>query len=172
MKKKWLVLPSLCLLLMGCDTREDNVSAGLTGIDHLPDHMSVQNFSLNGTSGFQAGKGGREVCCVSLPRKWQPDLTAVVRWNVTNWRDCGWERFERRVPVERYDKVGHAWVHFMADGSVRVVSSDIGPGIYGPNADYPGPHDLIPQKHPWKVYGPQSTHCPPQDQPTVMERLQ
>ncbi|NBA95430.1 DUF3304 domain-containing protein [Pseudomonas sp. R5(2019)] len=162
----------LSLVLAGCDSREDSVSAGLTGIDHLPDHLSVQNFSLNGTGGFQAGKGGSEVCCVSLPRSWRPDLTAVVQWNVTNWRDCGWESYERRVPVEPYEKVGHAWVHFMGDGSVRVVSSDIGPGIRVANTDYPGPHDPIPQKHPWDVYGSWASHCPPQDQPIVMERLQ
>ncbi|MFC5697759.1 DUF3304 domain-containing protein [Pseudomonas sp. GCM10022186] len=167
-----LALLGLCLQLAACDNRQDMVPAALTGIDHLADHLSVQDFSVNGTGGFQAGKGGSVVCCVSLPRKWHPGLTAVVSWNTTNWRDCAWEQRTRRVPVEHYDEVGHIWTHFLADSSVRVVSSDIGPGIYGPNPDYPGPYDLIPQKEPWKVYPAPSTHCPPQAQPTVMERLE
>ncbi|MGV5311693.1 DUF3304 domain-containing protein [Pseudomonas aeruginosa] len=166
-------MAALCLLLAGCDAgqaKQDTVPAPLTGIDHLPDHLSVQNFWVNGTSGFQAGTGGRVVCCVSLPRQWHPGLTVVVGWNVTNWRDCDWENRERRVPVERYDEVGRVRVHFLADGNVRVISSSVGPGIYQLNEDYPGPHDAIPNKNPWHVYGPQSAHCPPQDSPTVMER--
>ncbi|MGV5311691.1 DUF3304 domain-containing protein [Pseudomonas aeruginosa] len=163
----------LFLLLAGCDAgqaRQDTVPAPLTGIDHLADHLSVQNFWVDGTSGFQAGRGARVVCCVSLPRQWHPGLTVVVGWNVTNWRDCGWETRERRVPVERYEKVGAMYVHFLSDGKVRVVSSNVGPGIFQPNEDYPGPHDAIPKKNPWHVYGPPSARCPRQGSPTVMEQ--
>ena len=165
----------LALALAGCDigkAKEDMVPTSLTGIDHLADHLSVQNFWVNRTSGFQAGKGGRVVCCVNLPRKWRPDLTVVVGWEKVNWRDCGWESYERRVPVERYDKVGRLYVHFLSDGAVRAISSGIGPGIYGPNPGYPGPQDAIPDKRPWHVYGSQIGRCPHQDGPTVMERAQ
>ncbi len=164
----------LCLSLAACEAKdpaEETIPARLTGIDHLPDHLSVQNFSVNGAGGFQAGGGGRVTCCVSLPRKWHPGLTAVVRWNTTNLRDCTWEQRARRVPVEPYDEVGRVWTHFLADGSVRVVSSDIGPGIYGPNEDYPGPHDPIPRKTPYKVYGTWASHCPKQDHPVIKEEL-
>ncbi len=159
---RFLAYLLLLLPLAACeakDPEEETIPTSLTGIDHLPDHLSVQDFSVNGTGGFQAGGGGSVTCCVSLPRKWHPGLTTVVRWHVTNWRDCKGENHERRVPVEPYDEVGHLWTHFLADGSVRVVSSDIGPGIYGPNVDYPGPHDLIPLKSPWKVYD-WPTRCP------------
>ncbi|EHK64467.1 hypothetical protein KYC_20794 [Achromobacter arsenitoxydans SY8] len=161
----------LFALLTACDSgsaKEDMVPVSLTGIDHLADHLSVQDFGVNGTGGFQAGKGGRIVCCVSLPRKWRPDLSVVVRWHITNWQGCDWESYERRVPVDRYDKVGSLYIHFMADGSVRAVSSNINPAYANP--DYPGPHDRIPQKKPWAVYEPQPGRCPPQDSPTVMER--
>lgn len=166
-------MAALCLVLAGCDagqTRQNTVPAPLTGIDHLPDHLSVQNFWVNGISGFQAGAGGRVVCCVKLPRQWHPGLTVIVGWNVTNWRDCGWESRERRVPVERYPKVGARYVHFLSDGKVRVISSDVGPGIYQPNEDYPGPLDAIPDKNRWHVYGPPSAHCPSQGSPTIMEQ--
>jgi hypothetical protein len=165
----------LALALAGCDigkAKEDMVPTSLTGIDHLADHLSVQDFRVNRTSGFQAGTGGSVVCCVNLPRKWRPDLTVVVGWEKVNWRDCGWESYERRVPVERYDKVGRLYVHFLSDGAVRAISSGIGPGIYGPNPGYPGPQDAIPDKRPWHVYGSQIGRCPHQDDPTVMERAQ
>lgn len=39
---------------------------------------------------------------------------------------------------------------------MRIVVSDIGP--YAP--DYPGPHDSIPQKYPWKQYPPPTRKGP------------
>ena len=168
-----LGIPLLFALLTACDSgsaKEDMVPVSLTGIDHLADHLSVQDFWVNSTSGFQAGTGGTVVCCVSLPRKWRPDLTVVVGWSITNWRDCGWEEYERRIPVDRYEKVGSLYVHFMADGVVRAVSSNITPAYSDP--DYPGPHDKIPSKDPWDVYGNRHRQCPPQDGPMIMERAE
>ncbi len=158
--RAWLLV-LLCLLtgLAACQGRapaDDSVGTELTGIDHLADHLSVQNFWLDGHAGDQAGKGGRAVCCIALPRHWHAGMTAVVRWDVANWRDCTWQSYERRVPIEPYDRVGTVWVHFLADGSVRVVSANPGPG----NPNYRGPHDPIPQKEPWKVYGSWPSHCP------------
>jgi hypothetical protein len=150
-KVRAVLLLLIVPLLVACKPspdKEEMGAAGLTGIDHLADHLSVQDFSMNGHGGTQAGKGGSTVCCASLPLKWRPDLTAVVRWNVTNWRDCFGENFETVVPVERYEELGHIWVHFLSDGSVRVLSSNEGPR----SQTYPGPHDVIPQKEPWDVY--------------------
>ena len=164
---------AICLQLAGCnvdEAREDMVPTDITGIDHLAEHLSIQNFWVDGRSGFQAGGGGSAVCCVSLPRKWHPGLAAVVEWNTTNWRDCGWESRERRVPIERYDQVGALFVHFLSDGSVRAVSSNISPGYSNP--DYLGPHDPIPRKQPWRTYDAQHERCPDQGEPTVMERAE
>ncbi|NBA97758.1 DUF3304 domain-containing protein [Pseudomonas sp. R5(2019)] len=135
------------------------MGVGLTGIDHLPDHLSVQRFSVDGRGGAQAGKGGSLECCGSLPRKWQPDLTVKVRWNVTNWRDCKGEEHEEVVPVEPYDEIGRLYVHFFSDGSVRAVSS----ALATPRSpDYKGPHDRIPQKYPWQIYNLDLTCSPPE----------
>ncbi len=158
--RAWLLV-LLCLLtgLAACQGRapaDDSVGTELTGIDHLADHLSVQDFWLDGQAGDQAGKGGSAVCCIALPKHWHAGMTAVVRWDVANWRDCTWQSFERRVAVDPYDAVGTVWVHFLADGSVRVVSSNADPDA----TDYPGPHDPIPQKEPWKVYGSWPSHCP------------
>jgi hypothetical protein len=130
------------LVLAGCE--EQTTGVPITGLDHL----SVSQFYVDGYSAFQAGTGGSTVCCAVLPKRWRPDLTVEIRWNVTNWRDCDGNDYVRRVPVERYDQVGALYVHFLADGNVRVVSSN-----YWPEASrYPGPHDPIPSKRPWNIY--------------------
>ena len=120
---------------------------GMTGIDHLAEHLSVQDYQVDGHSGFQAGKGGRVACCAKVPLNWRPGLTVRVAWNVTNWRDRTSEEKSAVVPVDRYEELGRMYVHFLADGSVRVLLSNYAP--WG-NA-YPGPRD-IPQKEPWKRY--------------------
>lgn len=133
-------------LVAGCEERTAGVA--ITGIDHLPEHLSVQDFYVDGYSAFQAGTGGSTVCCAVLPKRWRPDLTVEIRWNVTNWRDCEGNDYVRRVPVERYDQVGALYVHFLADGNVRVVSSNCWPEA----SRYPGPHDPVPSKRPWNIY--------------------
>ncbi|MGV2290596.1 DUF3304 domain-containing protein [Trinickia sp. YCB016] len=138
-------------MLSGCQTlgKEQTFGSTLTGIDHLANQLSVSDFSVNGTGGFQAGTGASFVCCVVLPDKWYPGLTAHVKWEVSDWRDhVNGGEFEADVPVDRYFEHGRVWVHFLPDGTVRVVVSNDGP--YSPL--YPGPHDPIPQKQPWKDY--------------------
>lgn len=133
-------------LIAGCE--EETAGVPITGIDHLSDHLSVQQFYVDGYSAFQAGTGASTVCCAVLPKRWRPGLSIEVRWNVTNWRDCEGQDYVRRVPVERYEEPDRLWVHFMADGSIRAVSSGVGPG----NPAYPGPHERIPSKNPWDDY--------------------
>ena len=100
----------------------------------------------------QAGTGARTTCCVVLPDKWHPGLTAHVKWNVSNWKDDARSgSYEADVPVDQYAEHAHVWVHFLENGTVRVVVSNYDPS----SPDYPGPHDPIPQKQPWDDY-PQS----------------
>lgn len=144
----------LVLLAAGCDARtpkEDMIGVGITGIDHLADHLSIQNFWVDGYNAAQAGKGGRTVCCASLPAHWRPGLTVQVRWGVTNWRDKTYSMHEATVPVEKYDEVGKLYVHFLKDGSVRVVSSNYGVPVDHPDNKHPV-KDPIPPKEPWAKY--------------------
>ncbi len=152
MGRMWLAVLGVAMMLAACQAtlaEEPMFGAELTGIDHLADHLSVSNFWINGSSGFQAGKGGSTVCCGRLPTKWHPGLTAHVQWTVIDWRD-GKEggKHEADVPVDPYAEPAHVWVHFLADGSVRVVVTD----FYPEGKAYPGPHDPIPQKEPWYRY--------------------
>ncbi|HTV87153.1 MAG TPA: DUF3304 domain-containing protein [Dyella sp.] len=153
----WLLV--LCLGLAACNgkpAKEPMTGVMLTGLDHLPDHLSVQHFTIDGTDGFQAGDGARVICCARIPIDWHEGLTAKVTWSVNNWRDCKGEHHEAIVLVTRYDhNPGHVYVHFLADGSVRVVPTS---KTYL-EPDYPGPHDAIPEKYPWEVWPPMQ-HCP------------
>lgn len=125
--------------------------AAMGGIDHLPDYLSVSDFSVNGAEGFQAGNGNAGVPGPTLPEKWHRGLTVHVKWYVSDWKyNTGSGSHEADVPVEPYTEMGTVWVHFLADGTVRVVVSNYGPR----SPDYPGPHDSIPQKRPWTMYPP------------------
>ncbi len=156
---------ALCLLaLAACSamgrSEDTSTGVGLTGIDHLEDHLSVQDFSVNGYGGFNAGKGGSLVCCVVVPNKLRSGLKAHVVWSVTNWRDKTWQNFEADVLLDRYEDVGTMYVHFLTGGVVRVTLSNYAPG----SPVYEGPRDPIPRKEPWDVYpmpkGPKSIFAP------------
>ncbi|MBI5333324.1 MAG: DUF3304 domain-containing protein [Burkholderiales bacterium] len=140
--RAWLIWLGFALVLTpwlsGCHASppaEKTVGVMLTGLDHLEAHLSIQEFSVNGVSGHQAGRGGRSVCCVSLPEVWRPDLKVDVRWAVTDWKRKVYSEHERIVPVERYDQVGMLYVHFLRDGTVKVISFNGYPEKEG----YPGP---------------------------------
>ena len=157
-------LAGVCVLtcaLAGCgNLRGDGVMEGvsMTGIDHLADQLSVQDFWVDGRSGFQAGKGGSVVCCARIPLKWTPSASVEVRWEVANWRDGTWRCFRRRIPLEPYDELGRLYVHFLPDGGLKAVVSN-----YAPRANvYPGPRMPIPKKEPWDQYPklPPTDHCP------------
>ena len=139
-----------------------SASASMGGIDHLPDYLSVSNFSVNRAAGFQAADGNVSVPSPSMPRKWRPGLTVHVKWTVSDWKHGGGGNYEADVPVDPYAEPGNVYVHFLADGNVRVVVSN----YYPWSPKYPGPHDPIPQKQPWNDF-PQSWV----DRRSVSERL-
>jgi Protein of unknown function (DUF3304) len=158
--RTWLVGLALALatVLAGCQAIREEKTFGtmMSGIDHLPDHLSVSDFWVNGTGGFQAGKGGRKAPGPVLPLQWHPGLTVHVRWDVSDWQHGGGSKHEADVPVDPYTEEADVWVHFLANGTVRVVVSQYGPR----NTNYPGPRDPIPQKYPWKVYPPPTRKGP------------
>ncbi len=127
---------------------DSGTGVGITGIDHLDEHLSVQDFSVDGYNAAQAGQGGRTVCCALVPAQWRPGLKVHVRWSVTNWRERSGEVFERDVEVDRYEEIGRMFVHFLNDGSVRIALANELPG----SPTYPGPRDHVPRKEPWKKY--------------------
>jgi Protein of unknown function (DUF3304) len=150
-----LLSAMICLtLLSSCFAREpveDRVGVPMSGLDHLAEHLSIQNFWVDGHHAHQAGKGGRQVCCASLPSKWHPGLQVRVKWGVTNWRDHVFSVHERDVAVDKYDELGTLYIHFLPDGSVRAVTSMY--AAWGQGGYYPGPsYDTVLRKQPWRDY--------------------
>jgi hypothetical protein len=143
-----LLLPSLA----ACEGKPvKTTGTTITGLDHLAEHLSIQDFWVNNTAGQQAGKGGRQVCCVSIPEVWQPGLKVNVKWDVTNWKRRVYTTYERTIEVEKYDEVGALYIHFLRDGSVKAVSSNY--AAWGTGGYYPGPsYDTVLNKKPWTDY--------------------
>jgi hypothetical protein len=145
----FVLLAALTLSACNGQAKEPTVGVTLTGLDHLPEHLSIQDFSVNGVSGHQAGKGGSQVCCVSLPARWRPGIRLRVAWAVTNWRDKVYSLHETEIELPRYDEVGNLFVHFLPDGSVRALSSLAHPM----SPTYAGPaYATVPRKEPWNQY--------------------
>ena len=137
----------------GCVRAEDaveTVGVPITGVDHLAEHLSIQDFWVNGTGGHQAGGGGRTVCCATIKIPQHKAAVVRVRWAVTNWKRRVYGYLERDVPLEVYDGGGPLYVHFLRDGQVRAVLSEAYPEKRG----YPGPSyaTVLTRKQPWTDY--------------------
>ena len=101
-----LVVGLLCMFFLAAcrarDSATESIGVSMTGLDHLAGHLSVQDFWVDGHLAHQAGKGGSQVCCATLPLKWHSGLSVTVKWGVTNWRDHVYSMQERVVPVTQY----------------------------------------------------------------------
>jgi hypothetical protein len=152
-----LVLTLLLPTLAACNDKPvKTTGVSMTGLDHLAEHLSIQDFWVNDIAGQQAGGGGRQVCCAIIPAVWQPGTKLTVKWAVTNWKRRAYSMYEKEVTLEQCTEPypGRFWVHFLADGNVRAISCDTGPGFYEKNVEYPGPQPLtiLPKKQPWTDY--------------------
>lgn len=147
---KILIGTSLTLLLTACTTsagssrtpdRDEGdrwVPTTIVGFHHLGNKFSIPEFYLNdgwaGNLGRDKGGGGH-LCCVKLPIKWKPHLTAEVRWRVIEWSNEQGNRFAyksekayvAKVPIEKYDDLGDLYIHFFPSGRVRII-----PSMYSP----------------------------------------
>src|SRR5574343_5507 len=56
---------------------DEPVGVTITGLDHLAEHLSIQNFWVNGTGGHPAAKGGSTVCCASIASPLRPNATVL-----------------------------------------------------------------------------------------------
>ena len=125
----------------------------------------IQEFFVNAGwgGGLGIGEGGGMVCCIALPDKWTPGLTATVEWRRS---DCGgsgpgnercpigkrpWappKTIKTTVPIEPYDRPNGAQVMFLPNDEVKIYVAP----VYPEHPDHPAklgrPH---PIGHPeWK----------------------
>jgi hypothetical protein len=156
LRRTWLA--ALGLVLMALLAAHQSASgaatfgASMSGIDHLPDYLSVSNFSVNGSGGFQAGKGARSTPSPPLPDKWHPGLTVHVKWVISDWKHRGASHHQADVPVDRYTEPGTVYVHFLADGTVRVGGHEllpVEPQVPRPARPYTAEASLEGLSTPW-----------------------
>jgi hypothetical protein len=140
---KTIVIMALTLLLSSCATLEDDndsYGAPIVGVHHMGQNFGIRDFYVNkrwGGDVDRGGGGGGYVCCIFIPRKWHPGLTAEVRWQVVEWKTTPTGTNEKdaasvgiyiaTVPVERYDRVGAVYFHFFENGKSRVAPASEAP---------------------------------------------
>lgn len=69
------------LLAAGCQSGPDMLAAPVMGSNHTS--AAINWFSVNGAGGPRLGPyqgDGSQVCCGVIPKKWNPNLKAVVEW--------------------------------------------------------------------------------------------
>jgi len=135
---------TVAISLAGC--KEDVVPVGLRVHDHYPKRQ-VLGASVNGEA--SAPVGGT-ICCVTIPRKWKPGLTAEVSWSVYLEEDSNdprnpnkTEKLVRKsavVEIPEYMEAEGFHVHVYPDDKVRIAmtNKDIGNPFYPlPKAEWP-----------------------------------
>jgi hypothetical protein len=114
------------------------VPVSLIGVHHLGPQYVIYRFYVNKSIGDNIGEGGgggSEVCCITLPTKWDPALRVDIRWEVDHiirshdakLQDSAEMKgiYQAQVPVEKYSKIGDLYIHFFPNGRVRAVVSSI-----------------------------------------------
>ena len=97
-----------------------------------------------GRGWVRGGRGGKTVLGgISLPYRWRPGLTAVVRWErcdrfdrnhpVPDEEACRWT--EKVVPIQKYGEVGHTDLHLLEGDRVLIIPTMLDPR----HPAYPGP---------------------------------
>lgn len=140
---------ALLLVLTACSlgrqpADDDLFGSSVTPMDHDPSFTYVRKVFVDGNWVGSAGTGGSTVASgISLPVKWRPGLTAVVKWErcepffpenpVPDEEACKWH--EKVVPIHEYDLVGATHLHIMPGDEVVIIPSMMGPN----HPNYPGP---------------------------------
>jgi hypothetical protein len=147
MRRMWVGVSTVCLstVLLGCD--DGQTSAGITGYNHMK-HLYVGSFSVNEGMGPDASpeNGGKETCCVSIPRIWRPGHKLKVRWHYDKLPDDPIvvpPNQEAEVVLPKYNSPGRMQVHFYDGNKVKIVISNCSVA----HPFYPlSPDDLAPFK--------------------------
>jgi len=140
---------SLALTLTACfgedkaSSDEEKVSISYLGVNHTD--IPIVSIIINGEGGIlnvpAQGGGGKEVCCVTLPKKWRPGLMATIKWREDgDWlkdangkeviRDgirvyvpAPWKTKTVEVPEYTPNDLQHFDIHFLPGDQVLVKAS-------------------------------------------------
>lgn len=158
----------LACVLQACEradesSKQEGSSASISGYNYTIE--GIQEFYVNGQwgGGVSIGGGYGQTCCVILPDKWRPGLTAEVEWRRS---DCGgsgpgnercpigkrpWapaKTLKTTVPIEHYVEPGSLQVMFLPEDQIKIYASPKDPEHPEHPAKLGRPH---PIGHPeWK----------------------
>lgn len=142
MKVYRIVAVTVVFALAGCDqSNADTSSAGnIRGYNHVSG-QDVNWFSVNGYGSTLTGNA----CCVMIPDKWRPGLTAHIEWEVDPNADekiprrkegygfdqkayalhkAKYRRYSADVPIPKYDQSAGISVHFLPCQQVKVYAGE------------------------------------------------
>ncbi|MEX9949112.1 DUF3304 domain-containing protein [Providencia alcalifaciens] len=117
--------------------KNDYLAGNLSGFNHVKG-TNVNWFTVNG----YGGRVGGFTCCVMLPAKWNPNLTAEVEWeidpnpyaNVPNpvgdkflefmkQHEANYRQYKTTVKIPEYSETCGLTVHFLPCQQVKVTTS-------------------------------------------------
>ena len=149
-----------CLALQACSKpAPTRLGAPIEGYNHTS--AAINYFTVNGNGGPNIGPyggGGSQTCCVGMPVKWRPGLTAVVEWEKdpntgpdVNLPPIGtdayraaykihaaqYTRHRAVVEVAPYAELGVIDVHFLPCNQIAVSAVAELPGKPGYPFTYP-----------------------------------
>ncbi|RQZ20779.1 DUF3304 domain-containing protein [Burkholderia sp. Bp9031] len=137
-----LFVVGLTLMLVGCSDANDVNPSDVSGYNYTDSYIAGfrvgnegQELSASGPNifpkkpGAERSGGGKYVCCIGIPSKWQPDMKLVVKWR----RDTRpydddrsgdqWLTATTEVPPYGPRTYGF-WVHFLPGDRIRVEIQD------------------------------------------------
>ncbi len=134
-----------CALLVGC-FEEEKTGVSVIGVNHTDiDIIEVSPTGGRGgiVSAYPHGTSGN-VCCITIPTKWRPDLTATIAWqnaSIAKLDSSGNRvlidgkailieqlRKSKTVPIPKYESAEDLWIHFFPNDEVKLVVSKYSPG--------------------------------------------
>lgn len=121
------LLLTACTSLSGADSR---TGVGISGVNYSDQPITYvlsdpENPASVGGEPVDPYAAGGEVCCFSLPKTWRPGIKVRVQIFDTN-RDPVKDDIVDLPPYVD-GKPGQMWAVYHKDGSVEVVSSNVGP---------------------------------------------
>lgn len=123
------------VLCAACSMANRAAAMDLVGYNYTDQYVAA--YSVNGYPGaniYPHAGGGGFVCCISVPREWQPGMTVTVKWTEDrNANPVPWKTRVVEVPPYTAKDRGHFAVHFFANDEVTVLVKTKAPG----HPDYP-----------------------------------
>ena len=142
MKTKPFIIAVIASMFLFACGEEEKIGVSYLGLNHTD--RSIVSVIVNGEGGVldvsAHGGGGKIVCCVMLPKKWKPGLTATIKWEedgdwlldangkevIRNGKrvyvPAPWK--ERTVEIPRYDAVAEFYIVFFPKDEITVAVSN------------------------------------------------